>query len=366
MAQVIRAHVALLVSGIVTFMLMGAGQSLFGPALPAFARDFGLTVAEAGWLVSALWVGSATGVAIMFWCGERVTPRHALAVLALGAAGVAAGLGWWGTVAFSVLFGTGYGLSTVVFNPRVLRAFGAKGPSMVGLLNATFAAGAIAMPLVFVAVGSDPQTAFALIAVVCAVTWLFSGSSGRVEEAAAGSSEPYRFRPLILCFAVLGIATEACLIGLGPTALIRAGSAEAVAAQALSGFFVAFLLSRSVLVFLAHRFEAFTLFVCAMAAAAVAAWGATVLPPVPFFVALGGATGLLFPNCYVAACRQMGTDPRVTPTIIAAGLVGGISAPVLVGQVLGAMGERGFFQIIGTVCLLTAVAGFALRGRMNR
>ncbi len=30
------------------------------------------------------------------------------------------------------------------------------------------------------------------------------------------------------------------------------------------------------------------------------------------------------------------------------------------------MGERGFFQIVGTVCLLTAVAGFALRGRMNR
>ncbi len=364
MKSLFRTHAVLLFSGIVTFMLMGAGQSLYGPALPAFAREFGLTVADAGWLVSALWCGSATGVAIMFWRGQGITPRHALAILALGAAGIAAGLGWWATVGFSVLFGTGYGLSTVVFNPRVLRAFGAKGPSMVGLLNATFAAGAIAMPLVFVRVGSDPQISFALVAAICAVTWLFAGSSGRVDEEVSGAIEPYRFRPLILCFAVIGIATEACLIGLGPTALIKAGVSETIAAEALSGFFVAFLASRSALVFLAHRFAAFTILAVAMAVAACSALSATVLPPIPFFVMLGGATGLFFPNCYVEACRQMGTNPRVTPTIIAAGLVGGISAPVLLGQVLGGMGERGFFQIVGGVCLVTALAAFGLRARM--
>lgn len=364
MKTLIRTHAALLFSGIVTFMLMGAGQSLYGPALPAFAREFGLTVADAGWLVSALWCGSATGVAIMFWRGQGITPRHALAILALGAAGIAAGLGWWATVGFSVLFGTGYGLSTVVFNPRVLRAFGAKGPSMVSLLNATFAAGAIAMPLVFVRVGSDPQISFALVAAICAVTWLFAGSSGRVEEEAGAATEPYRFRLAILCFAVIGIGTEASLIGLGPTALIRAGAAETAAAEALSGFFVAFLLARTVLVFLAHRFAAFTLYACAMALAAGAGLAASVLPPVPFFVLMGAAAGLFFPNCYVEACRQMGNDPRVTPTIIAAGLVGGISAPVLLGQVLGGMGERGFFQIVGGVCLVTALAAFGLRARM--
>lgn len=366
MKTLIRTHAALLFSGIVTFMLMGAGQSLYGPALPAFAREFGLTVADAGWLVSALWVGSATGVAYMFWRGQHATPRHALGVMVLGSAGIAAGLGFWGTVAASVVFGTGYGMSTVVFNPRVLRAFGAKGPSMVSLLNATFAAGAIAMPLIFVAIGSNPQLAFAIVSGVCAVTWLLAGSSGRVEDEMASATEAYRFRPLILTFAVVGIATEASLIGLGPTALIRAGEAEAVAAQALSGFFVAFLIARTLLVFLAHRFAAFTLYACAMALAAVAGLSAVLLPPVPFFVVMGAAAGLFFPNCYVEACRQMGTNPKVTPTIIAAGLVGGISAPVLLGQVLGGMGERGFFQMVGALCLLTAIAAFGLRGRMAK
>ena len=57
----------------------------------------------------------------------------------------------------------------------------------------------------------------------------------------AGGAEPSRFRPLILCVAIRGIATEACLIGLGPSALIRAGVTEVHAAQLLSLFFLAFL-----------------------------------------------------------------------------------------------------------------------------
>ena len=67
MASLIRTHAALLIAGILSFAVMGAGQSLYGPALPAFAREFGLTVGQAGWLVSALWIGSAAGVALMFF-----------------------------------------------------------------------------------------------------------------------------------------------------------------------------------------------------------------------------------------------------------------------------------------------------------
>ena len=74
MNAIFRTHAALLITGIASFVLMGAGQSLFGPALPAFARDLGLTVAEAGWLISALWVGSILGVACMFRYGVMRAP----------------------------------------------------------------------------------------------------------------------------------------------------------------------------------------------------------------------------------------------------------------------------------------------------
>lgn len=367
MRALIRTHSALLFAGVFTFILMGAGQSLYGPALPAFARDFGLTVAQAGWLVSALWIGSATGVALMFFRGRGVTPRHALGTMAVGAALIAAGPGWWGTLLASVIFGTGYGISTVVFNPRVLKAFGAKGPSMVSLLNAMFAVGAIAAPLVFVAIGSSPRLAFGMVALLCALIWAFAGTSGRAEEAGtAAATRPYRLRLVILGFGTIAIGIEACLIGLGPTALIRAGATEAQAAQALSAFFVAFLLARSALVFTAHLIPSFLIYAGAMIGAALCAVAATLLPPVPFFVGIGLFGGLFFPGFFVTAVRQMGDDPRVTPTIIAAGLVGGISSPVILGTLVDGMGDRGFFQIIAVVTVLTSATAILLARRMLR
>ena len=49
-------------------------------------------------------------------------------------------------------------------------------------------------------------------------------------------------------------------------------------------------------------------------AIAVAAWGATVLPPVPLFVAIGGATGLLFPLQLLA---QRDANDGLVRTILA-------------------------------------------------
>ncbi len=366
MNALIRTHAALLFAGVTTFVLMGAGQALYGPALPAFAREFGLTVAQAGWLISALWIGSAVGVALMFFRGRNVTPRHALGAMVVGSALIAAGIGWVPTLMGSVIFGTGYGISTVVFNPRVLRAFGVKGPSMVSLLNAMFAVGAIASPLIFVALGSDPHLAFAIVAGLCAVIWLAAGTSGRREETAvAAASKPYRFRPGLLCFGVVCIGVEACLIGLGPTALIAAGASEETAARALSGFFVAFLIARSVLVFTAHLLPAFGIYAFAMMGAAVCAVAAIVLPPVPFFIGMGAFVGLFFPGFFVTASRLMGDDIKVTPTIIAAGLVGGISSPVLLGMLLVGMGERGFFQVIALVTVIVAVISVVQLRRIN-
>ncbi|NBE09182.1 MFS transporter [Paragemmobacter ruber] len=362
----IRTHAALLFAGVTTFTLMGAGQSLYGPALPAFAREFGLTLGQAGWLVSALWIGSALGVAVMFFRGRSITPRHALGAMAVGAALIAAGLGWMPTLVGSVIFGTGYGVSTVVFNPRVLRAFGVKGPSMVSLLNAMFAVGAIAAPLIFVALGSDPHLCFAIVAGLCALIWLAAGTTGRAEEAGAvGASKPYRFRAGLLCFGVVCIGVEACLIGLGPTALIAAGADEATAARALSGFFVAFLIARTVLVFTAHLLPPFGIYAGAMTGAALCATGAILLPAVPFFIAMGAFAGLFFPGFFVTASRIMGDDPRVTPTIIAAGLVGGIASPVLLGQLVAGLGERGFFQVIAGVTVAAAVVSLLLLRRIS-
>ncbi|MBA3909622.1 MAG: hypothetical protein C0524_06985 [Rhodobacter sp.] len=365
MKDLIRAHAGLMFAGVATFVMMGAGQSLYGPALPAFSRLFGVTLAEAGVLVAAHWVGSFIGVGFMFLKGGAVTPRHALAAMALGAAGVAALAGWWATIAGAVVFGIGYGMSTAVFNPRVLRAFGDKGPSMLSLLNATFGVGAIAAPLIFVALGSDPRWSFGLTAALAAVIWLFAGPAGQAGAAAAGEVRAFRPHWPILAFGMVAIGVEASLIGLGPTALIRAGVAEATAAELLSAFFVVFLLSRVVLIFVAHRVEPFVLYTGAIAVAAVCALSSALVSPAVFFVAMGAPAGLFFPGFYVTATGKMGEDLRVPPTIIASGLVGGIGAPLIVAPLMSGMGERGFFWLVAGVTLTLAVAALSSLRRMQ-
>ena len=109
MRSVFVAHMGLVLAGMVSFVLMGAGQALFGPALPVFAREFGIATGQAGLLVSAHWVGAVLGVAAMYLRGDRVTPRMALAAMGLGAALVGARLGWGPTLLGALGFGLGYG-----------------------------------------------------------------------------------------------------------------------------------------------------------------------------------------------------------------------------------------------------------------
>jgi MFS transporter, FHS family, glucose/mannose:H+ symporter len=363
--DLIRAHAGLLFAGVATFVMMGAGQALFGPALPVYVRDFSLTEVESGLFVALLWVGCFLGVAVMYVWGARIGPRHTLVAMALGAGGMAASPGWGLTLLGGVVFGVGYGMATAVFNPRVMRAFGATGPSMLSLLNATFGVGAIAAPLVFVWLGSDPAWAFGLVAAVILVIWLFAGAAGR--EGLAPSGEVKAFRPHwpILVFGLVAIGMEASLAGLGPTALIRAGVEEHRASQLLSAFFVVFLLARVALIFVAHRVEPFVLYTAAVGSAAIFALGAVFLSPAVFFVAMGASAGVFFPGFYVTAAGKMGEDLRVPPTIVASGLVGAIGAPLVLAPLSAGLGDRGFFVLAAGVLLAVSAAAILSLRRMR-
>lgn len=361
---ILKANIGLLLAGVATFVLMGAAQSLYGPAMPAFGRAYDLGLGAAGLVVSAHWIGCFAGVGVMYLHGRHITPRLALVVMAAGAALVAAGVGWGPTLIGAAVFGVGYGGATVVFNPRVLRAFGPRGPGMLSLLNACFGIGAIAAPLVFVALGASVALTFGLIGVLCAVVWLGAGAAGQVAGPAAVAG-PFRPDWPILAFGMIAIGMEAMLVGLGPAALIAAGQGEAAAAQLLSGFFVAFLGARVAMVFTAHLVAPFTLYIVAMLGAGAMALGAALISPPVFFVASGAFAGMFFQGFYVTALRLMGDDPRVTPTIIAAGLVGGIVSPLLLTGVLDDLGERGFFWVMAVEALAAAVLALILRRRMQ-
>jgi MFS transporter, FHS family, glucose/mannose:H+ symporter len=359
---------ALLGAGIATFVSMGIGQALYGPALPSFVRTFGLTGGAEGWLLSAHWIGCLIGVGAMYALGARISPRAVVLVMAAGSAGVALAPAWGLVVLAALVYGAGYGMATAVFNPRVLGAFGRGGPSMLSLLNATFGIGAILAPLLFVALGQERLWTFGLAAAFSAGVALFAGPAGQVgapDAPAAGA----RFHPHagILIFGALAIGLEAVLIGLGPTALIAAGRAEDAAARDLSAFFVMFLVVRLALVVAASRLPSLMLFSLALGLTAIlSTWAIWTDAPGLVYAAMGAAVGTYFPGYYVTASALMGSDLRVPPTIIAAGIVGGILAPLALAPAMPMLGERGFFVVIAGITATMTLALLLLRRTMAR
>ncbi len=360
-----RAGAGVVFAGLASFVLMGAGQALYGPSLPALARGLGTGTEAAALVIPAHWLGSAAGVAAMFRAGGRAGPRPALAALAAGAALIAAGAGLGSTLAGAALFGAGYGASTVMWNRRFLAAFGARGPSMLALLNAVFAVGAILAPLGLVALGGAPGAAFAGLAAVAAVVLLAARPSPEpaAPEAAAGRFVPHFD---ILAFGAAGVGLEASLIGLGPLALIGLGQGEAAAAGSLSAFFLAFLAARLALVPLAGRIAPFGLYALAMAATAMLAAAAAVTGAVWIFVALGASVALLFPGFYMTGARIMGPDPRAGASLVAAGLVGGTALPAALGAGMAMAGDGALFAMVAAVAAAVALAAVAVRRRLER
>lgn len=356
----------LLTSGLLSFVMLGAGQGVMGPALPVFEGWFGIDTARASWLISSLGIGSFGGLVGLYFLGHLVTPRLALFAMAAGAAGMALAPGFAATVAGGALFGLGYGSVAALMNVRVLEAFGSRGPSMVSLLNAGYSVGAIAAPLAFVAVGSNPTVIFAAMAGVTAMTILLMGNAGATASARPEAGDGgFRFHAPILAFGLVAVGIEVCLGGLGPSALIRTGVAPERAAQLLSGFFLAFLAGRLVLTLLADRVPAFAVFTAAALFTAMCALGGALYEPAWFFVPMGISAGMLFPCYFVAAVAKMGTDVRVAPVVLGTVQIGVVIFPLGVGSLVPQMGDRGFFWLIAGLSGLLGLLALVARSRMS-
>ncbi len=361
-----RAHHLLLAAGVVSFILLGAGQAVMGPALPVYQQRFGIDTGLASWLVSSMGIGSFSGLVGLYFLGHHVTPRAALVVMATGAAILALAPGFLLSVAGGAVFGLGFGSVAALFNARILVAFGPRGPSMVSLLNAGYSIGAIVAPLMFVALGSNPTLIFAAVAILTALTAVIIGTAAGAPAAKVqrGGTE-FRFHFPILAFGLVAIAIEVSLSGLGPTAMIRAGISAPRAAALLSAFFLAFLAGRLALTVLADRVPSFAVFTLACLSTALCGLGAALIDPAWFFVPMGLSAGLFFPGYFVTASRKMGSDLRVAPVILATVQIGAVTGPLIIGRLLPVMGERGFFWLIAGTALVLGVLALASYPRMS-
>lgn len=356
----------LLFAAMASFMLLGAYQAILGPVLPVYQSLFSIDTATAGWLISSLGIGSFIGIACMYFVGPHVTPRTALGAMALGAALLALAPNWLTVLGGGVFFGIGYGSVAALFNARIHAAFGLRGPSMVSLINALYSVGAIAAPLIFVWLGSDPHVIFWIIAAFAALTILASGPAGRAKAVGVANTSGFRLHFPILAFGMVAIGLEMCLTGLAPSAMIRAGIPAEQAAALLSAFFVAFLVGRLGLTVLANRVPPFAVYTAAVSFTALCAFGCAMFDPVWFYPPIGLSAGLFFPGFFVTATAKMGTDARVAPVILGTCQIGAVLAPLIVARAIAPMGDKGYFWLIGGVAGFVAIVALCCYRQMSK
>ena len=357
----------LFLSGSVGFVLIGGLVASYGAALPAFARNFSITTEEASLILTAQMAAAVLTILAGTMGLRGLTARRSALLMLAGSLLMAAGINWPLTLLGGVFAGAGFGITATYVNRAFLDGFGGKGPAMVGLVNAISALGLIAAPLWFLAAGSSPLWLYGTLAVLSAVTLALYPAKADSFAGAASGLPPLGPRSLgIIALNFVSGVIETGLNGLGIAALITLGWAESRATQMLSGFFVAFLLARLSLYWVsqwvapAHMF----LIACAGTAAcvALAACGFEGIG----YVLSGAFVGFAFPSFYVWSVDLLGPDPRMSSSVMLAGLMGGSLAPLILQAVLAPFGLQYLFVAVAVIAGLLSLVALALVRRQAR
>jgi fucose permease len=346
----------LFISGSLAFVLIGVVGSIYGVALPAFARAYTLAEGEAGTILSTHALGAVVAVLAATLGVPHLGARTATALIAAGTAGIALMAGWTATLVASLVVGAGFGLIATEVNRSFLAGFGARGPGMVGLVNGISGLGLVAGPLLFVWTGSSIMAVYGGMAVLAA-TLVFTFARDEGPATTPGSLAGFlQWRTGILLLNHVSVSLEAALAGLAVTALIASGWSEAGAATLAAGFFASFLIGRVALYWITRHVAADLLFLIGAAGTALTTGLAAIGFEAVGFIAAGAFIGIAFPSFFVWGARVLGDDSRVSAAILLSGLSGLAIGPFVMGAILHETGMDFLFTAVAIGAALLALA----------
>ena len=345
----------LFLTGALAFVATGMLSSLFGVALPIYARSFGLSEGQGTVLLSLYGLGAFLTVVAGIIAARMLTLRRGLIAIAAGAGLLALQLNWVLMLCGGGLAGIGLGMLAVVVNRQFLASFGDRGPGMVGMVNAVFGLGAIISPLVFVWVGGLPALVFAGIGLLALLSLPLVQPDSSLAAETAGLPQLAQWPLLILVFNVFSAMIEVGLIGLGPTALVANGLDGFDAARLVSAFSVCFLVGRLSLYWLIRLVGSDLLFLLSLTGTALCMGLSATWSPAVGFVLAGGFIGMFFPTFYVWAIGVL-NDGRMGSVILCAGLSAVTVCPIILGRILAVTGDGSLFAIMAGLAGLLALA----------
>ncbi|MFF4445716.1 MFS transporter [Streptomyces sp. NPDC001502] len=356
------------------FVVIGALQALYGPAIPALRDEFGISPAVAGLSLSAHFVGALLGVLIYHLLRGRLNNRVLLGgsyvLMAVGAGAFAFSPSWALALAGTFVIGLGFGGIDYGLNQLFAVGFGRRSTAMLNLLNAHFGIGAIAGPALIGWLGADsyPEIFIGTGVISLLILLTLGGVAAREPAPAPAEGAPAggaRVLPIIAVFIgvyVLHVAIETGVGGWEPTHLEAVGYGAATAATATSAYWAAMTIGRFVAAPISLRWSAPSiLLVCCVGMAGFLLL-ATVPALAPYaYFGVGLMIAPIFPTCLPWLNRAVPGVGAAGAYVIAASMIGGVAFPPLLGAVIDTMEVKTVPLLLFLLAVICGVLSLWLR-----
>ncbi|HCA88336.1 MAG TPA: MFS transporter [Streptomyces sp.] len=363
-----------IIASCVAFVVIGALQALYGPAIPALREEYGLSPAVAGLSLSAHFIGALLGVLVYHVMRGRLSNRVLLGgsylLMAAGAAGFAFSPNWGLALSGTFVIGLGFGGIDYGLNQLFAIGFGHRSTAMLNLLNGHFGVGAIAGPALIGWLGAANYPAiFIGIGVLCVlILFTLGGVAAKEPEPAAvegASAGGARVLPIIAVFIgiyVLHVAIETGVGGWEPTHLEAVGYGAATAATATSAYWAAMTIGRFIAAPLSLRFSAPAILIVCCVGMAGFLLLATVPALAPYaYCGVGLMIAPIFPTCLPWLNRAVPSVAAAGAYVIAASMIGGVAFPPLLGGVIDTMDVKAVPLVLFGLAVACAVLSLWLR-----
>lgn len=349
----------ILVVACMTFFALGWLAGGIGPAVNDLAERNHTDLGGIGAIFMLTFLGGlpAQGAVGLFSdrYGQRPVLLAGIAVLGLGAFGVALGTQLWITLAFSVVWGLGFGTLDVGNNILIAEVYPGR-VNVMNLLHVFFGVGAVISPAVAglsleLVDSALPVLVIGGILMLSAFPLMYRIPRGRVRNEepttdhaiVANGRFSYRM-PLLWVFGVVMLIYVGVEIGIGgwsPAYLERTTSlSESSAALSTSVFWLALSGSRLLMAVIGSRYTALqVLWACMIGSAAgsllLAVSTGGVALSVAGIVVAGFAFGPVYPTLMMLVSRTFRSGPGKAASVVAAlGGIGGGVLPWLQGVLL--------------------------------
>ncbi len=346
------------IAGILTFALLGAIQSLYGPLLPGLQRVFNLDTTAVGLVFSAHGLGALMGIFVPNFVRAPALASRWLSVatglLLFGAAAISIAPTWPAMLAAVLVLAVGFGIHVVRLNGLFVAGFGARGMAMSQLINAAFSVGAILGPVAVGLSGELSNRLFGGVVVLALALFpvaVLADRKGRAVTSVALGHEPksgVRAATRLRSHALLGAfvalmcltsGTENSIGGWTTTLALANGYTFSSAANLTAMFFASIFAGRLLAAGLGHRVKPAFLVLAGIGCLATALSIASMTRSAPIAFALTGfAIAPIFSATLVWLGAALPTSAHANALVIGGALLGAASFPPLVGRVIGQFG----------------------------